>query len=110
MSARRKAGSGARAGRDGVFWFMIHANPKSRSGRWAHWGGAYVSCFVRFPQRESALIVAKHWIRAEGWRVRSLQAEAWFTDVSQSIPRQRRFHREALRDGASFVYNRYPRV
>ena len=109
MSALRTARARKRFARDGMFWFLIHAHPSSRTGRWAKLGGAYVACWVHFRQREGALLLARRTIREDGWRVRSVQEQHWIDGPKHAKPGTLRYYREALEDGASFVYHRYPR-
>lgn len=95
--------------RDGLFYFMIHAQPTaSRSG--AHrLGGAYVNCWIDFRNREGALLLARHFVRRDGWRIRSVQESTWIDGPARAVRGTLRWYREAQRLGACFVFNTYPR-
>ena len=101
----RKAGFAV----DGQHFFNIHAKPKNGSTQARRYGGAYVSCWINFRLSEGALVLAKSYIRANGWRVVSVVDHRWIDGPSDAVAGTRRYFREAQRGGASFVYHCYPR-
>ena len=95
--------------RGGLHYFRIHANP-SPGSRHRRRGGVYVSCWIDFPLREGALVLAKYYVRQEGWRVRSVQDQRWVTRRQYARSPELKYYDEAAADGASFVFHTYPRT
>ena len=84
-----------------MHYFVVHAYSRGKRA------GAYVCCWINFRLYEGALLLAKFYIRKAGWTVRSLDSQSWFDDVSEVARDDRRYFREAQKDGASFVFHRY---
>src|SRR5262245_61596039 len=101
----------ARSGKDGLHFFTILAIQKQGSGTTANRrrrDGAYVNCWIDFRLYEGALVLAKFYIRKEGWRIRTVEQHRWVNGPADVERGAVRYFREAKRDGASFVYHRYP--
>jgi hypothetical protein len=97
--------------KDGLHFFTILAFQRKRSGtRSSRRGGvgAYVNCWIDFKLLEGALVLAKFYIRKEGWRVRNVEKHGWVNGPAAVDRGSVRYFREAKRDGASFVFHRYP--
>lgn len=71
--------------------------------------GAYISCWVNYPHGEGALVLAKHYIRSLGWRVRQLQDHRYANRADYARNPNVQYFDEATSDGASFVFHTYPR-
>jgi hypothetical protein len=102
--ARRPASKGLH-----FFTFLCvrKPTPKQRSLRRAK-EGAYVNCWIDFRLHEGALVLAKFYIRQEGWRIRTLESHRWVNGPANAGRGAIKYFREAKRDGASFVFHRYP--
>lgn len=105
ITARR-----SRFGPDGLHWFVLLAHPRPGARRTQRSGGAYVSAWIDFRLHEGALLLAKHYVRQRGWRVRSVIEHRWFDRLADVAPRARRWFREARAEGACFVWHQYPRA
>jgi hypothetical protein len=70
--------------------------------------GAFVNCWIDFSLYEGALTLAKFYIRQEGWRIRTVEKHRWIDGPEEVVRGAVRYFKEAKRDGASFVYHRYP--
>ena len=96
---------------DGLHFFTILASQElrstARSRRRSH-DGAFVNCWIDFKHYEGALLLAKFYIRQEGWRIRRVQEHRWITGPTDVARGSVRYFSEAKRDGASFVFHRYP--
>jgi hypothetical protein len=99
-----------RPSHDGLHFFTILAFRRRRPGTREHLrlGGAYVNCWIDFRLYEGALALAKFYIRQEGWRIRAVEAHRWIDGPNEVARRSVKYFREAKRDGASFVFHRYP--
>ena len=91
-----------------LHYFMLHVGP-ARGSRFAKYGGAYVSCWVDFAHGEGALVLAKHYVRAEGWRIRKLEEHRFPSRNDYARSPNLKYFDEAVADGSSFVYHRYPK-
>ena len=99
--------------KDGLHYFMILASQKQRSGtspRRRRGVGVYVNCWIDFKLYEGALILAKFYIRKQGWRIRTVEAHRWVDGPADVARGAVKYFREAKRDGASFVFHMYPTV
>lgn len=92
--------AGKRSSKDGLHFFTILSFKRSR--------GAYVNCWIDFKLYEGALALAKFYIRKDGWRIRTLEEHRWIDGPAAVARGSVRYFREAKRDGASFVFHRYP--
>ena len=90
-----------------LHYFLIHANPLAGSRNTRH-GGAYISCWVNYPHGEGALVLARHYIRNWGWRVRSVQEHRYPTRANYLGKPSLKYFDEAAADGSSFVFHTYP--
>jgi hypothetical protein len=93
----------------GLYYFVIHATP-SQNSKYRKQGGAYVSCWVNFPHQEGALVLAKHYIQAAGWRFRALEERKWATRANYRGDKSLQYYDEAAKDGSSFVFHMYPKA
>lgn len=93
----------------GIHYFTIHARPRPGSRLATEWGGAFVNCWISFRLQEGALVLAKYYIRGQGWLVRSVQEHRWINRAIDLPPGSRRFFREAQTDGACFEFHFYPK-
>jgi hypothetical protein len=91
-----------------LHYFMMHVAPAPGS-RFTRYGGAYVSCWVNFTHGEGALVLAKHYVRAEGWRIRKVEEHRFPSRNDYSRSPDLKYFDEASVDGSSFVYHRYPK-
>lgn len=96
-----------RRGSPALHYFRIHANPVPGSKNARH-GGAYISCWVNYPHGEGAEVLARHYIRSWGWRVRSVQEHRYPTRADYSRDPALKYFDEAAADGSSFVFHTYP--
>jgi len=96
-----------RRGTQALHYFRIHANPLPGSRNVRH-GGAYISCWVNFPHGEGAQLLARHYIRGWGWRVRSVQEHRYPTRADYVGDPALKYFDEAAADGCSFVFHAYP--
>ena len=87
---------------DGLHYFLIHAHAKDRAE------GAYVGCWVNFRLYEGALLLARFYVRDAGWKIRSVDEHRWY-ELADVPAAGRRYFKEAKKDGASFVFHRYPK-
>jgi hypothetical protein len=92
----------------GLYYFVIHATPTQNS-KYRKRGGAYVSCWVNFPHQEGALVRAKHYIQAAGWRFRALEERKRVTRANYRGEESLQYYDEAAKDGSSFVFHMYPK-
>ena len=92
--------AGTRYSSSGLHFFVIHARKRS--------AGAYVSCWINFRLGEGALELAKFYVRNEGWRIRSVTEKRWIERVGDVPVGSRQYFKEAKKDGASFIFHRYP--
>lgn len=97
-----------RLARDGLHFFVIHALHRKGNERHPPGSGAYVSCWINFRLYDGALALAKLYVKAEGWSVQSVDSHTWINGPKQAPRGTVRYYREALQDGASFVFHRYP--
>ena len=86
--------------RDGLHYFLILAYSKRSAV------GAYVGCWIDFSDREGALLLARFYIREEGWKIRSVDEHRWY-ELADVPVAGRKYFKEAKKDGASFVFYRY---
>src|SRR5262245_55572139 len=98
-----------RISKDGLHFFTILAfNQREGARSRGRSEGAYVNCWVNFRLYDGALVLAKFYIRKYGWRVRAVEGHRWINGPADLPRGSVRYFREALKDGASFVFNRYP--
>jgi hypothetical protein len=69
-----------------------------------------VSCWVNFPHQEGALVLAKHYIQAAGWRFRALEERKWATRANYRGDKSLQYYDEAAKDGSSLVFHMYPKA
>jgi hypothetical protein len=93
----------------GLRYFMLRAVPRPKSKNTKH-GGAYISCWVNYPHEEGALVLAKHYIKSEGWQCRAVNEKKWVRRSDYEGDESLRYYEEAANDGSSFVFHVYPRV
>lgn len=72
-------------------------------------GGAYVNCWIKFRLYEGALLLAKYYVREEGWRVRAVTEHQWMPGRATASAETVRYFDEAERQGACLIFHRYPR-
>ena len=99
--------------KEGLHFFTILAYEKQRRGadvRRRRRRGAYVSCWINFRLYEGAFVLAKFYIRKNGWQIRSLEEHRWINGPADVTRGSIRYFREAQRDGASFVFHGYSTV
>lgn len=72
-------------------------------------GGAYVNCWIKFRLYEGALLLAKYYVREEGWRIRAVTEHHWIPDRAAASSETVKYFDEAEAEGASLVFHRYPK-
>lgn len=94
-----------RLARDGVHFFSISvraAKPAGARGKRA--ARAVVQCWIRFPLPDGALAVARHYLQADGWRVRAVDEHRWIESAAGLGAEDEHCFREAQADGSCMVY------
>ncbi len=91
-----------------LHYFMIHCKPAPKS-KYSRYGGAYVSCWVNFPDGGGALALAKFNLRDSGWRVQRVEEHRFPTRSDYLSHPQLKFFDEALADGWRFLFHTYPK-
>ncbi len=89
-----------------MYWFMIHVKPRTPENK-KDCIGAFACCWINFPLEDGAELLARHYLHKHGWDptdikdVRSIErADYLDTDELQ-------YFDEAVKDGASFVFDSY---
>jgi hypothetical protein len=90
----------------GLHYFRIQASPAPGSAN-SRFTGAYISCWVNYPHGEGALVLAKHYIRGFGWRVRYVQEHRYPKRSDYARNPALKYFDEAAADGSSFVFHTY---
>lgn len=87
-----------------MYFFVIQAAPLEGSCVEEDFRGAYVSCWVDFALREGAEVLARHYIREQGWAPGRIDEMRWVerTDYARD-PENVVYFDEAKQEGASFV-------
>ena len=94
---------------EGLYFFTILAHPKPAAKVPSNVQGAYVNCWINFRLQDGALLLAKFYIRQNGWEVRSIKEHRWINGDDDVQPDMRDYLHEAQKDGTSFVYHIYPK-
>lgn len=72
-------------------------------------GGAYVNCWINFQLEDGARHLAAYYVNQEGWIVEEIEESRWVQQqASDDNADGLRYFSEALRDGASLVFNMWP--
>lgn len=88
----------------GMHFFIIRADAVPPEQ-----GGAYVNCWIKFRLYEGALLLAKYYVREEGWRIRAVIEHQWMPGRAAASGETIKYFDEAEADGACLVFNRYPK-
>lgn len=89
--------------------FVIHAYDDEGVKAGQKGKGAYVGCWIRFPDPHGALVLAKFYVRASGWHVRSVKEHYWINDRRGLPPDKSRHFEKAMKIGAAIAYYIYPK-
>jgi hypothetical protein len=89
-----------------MFWFMIGATRTSDAEPFLE--AAYVSCWINFPIRDGAEILARHYIEKLGWVPGTIEEARWVEEIDYAGRTELRFFKEAVQDGASFNFHTFP--
>jgi hypothetical protein len=90
--------------RNAVHFVQLSA---SRTGRGGKRIGAFINCWIRFPWPDGAELLAKHYVKRQGYAIRRI-AKGPLISRRPIDKRVRPYFDEAMRDGASFVFHEYP--
>ena len=93
-----------------MFYFRIQATPKPDSNHAKDGvGGAEVSVWINFPHDEGAEVLARYYIEDGGW-ISGRIMETIPTSLDDYPPdhHSRKFVEEAIENGGSFVFHRWP--
>lgn len=94
----------SRFAKDGLHFFVINAVHRKGDDQHPLSSFSRVSCWINSRLHEGTLALAKFYIKAEGWSVRSVDSHTWINGL-EHVPRGTvRYYREALQGGASLVF------
>lgn len=88
--------------------FLINAlaKPKKSSEHYDEVAGAYVSLYIDYKDIEGAFKLAKHYIKAEGWKVTEIEEEYFSLDSVDDVEEELKdFYNEAIEFGYTMVFN-----
>ena len=94
----------SRFSKDGLHFFVTNAVHRKGDEQHPLGSCARVSCWINFRLYEGALALAKFYIKAEGWSVRSVDSHTWINGLEHAPRGTVRYYREALQGGASLVF------
>ena len=69
--------------------------------------GAHVNCWINFPQRDGAELLAKHYVEQYGWEVTQVDEVSWVEREQYEADDSLQYFREAMEDGVSVVLHMY---
>lgn len=88
---------------------MLIATPDADNDEFKQVGGAYVNCWIDFPQEDGAEMLARHYITQAGWLPGKLEecglvSEEQYHDEAEPLA----YFREAKESGVSLAFYCWP--
>jgi hypothetical protein len=87
--------------------FRFHLAPKRKTPHAKKCVGAYANVWVDFPYADLAEVMVRHALRADGWRIRRLEASGPTTRAQARKDGSARYFDEAKRRGISLLIHGY---
>jgi hypothetical protein len=89
-----------------MYYFLIQATPRPDSEEAKEASGAYVNCWINFPLKGGAELLARHYIRKYGWKPGKMDVAFWveegdYEDHPEALERYREAAASTHRAAAS---------